>query len=239
MKLRYVHWMIALVLFASAFAGVGAPRLLKAEDAASSSRTISVLGNGVVETKPDTATVSFGVTTQATTAKEAISSTSSAMEKVLDALKGAGIDSKDLQTEFVSVYPRTDDTGQDIVGYTASNSVSATVRDLARVGALIDTGVGAGANTVSGPSLAREDQDKLYRDALKEAVADARAKANALADAAGVSLGDVKAIVEAPDTASSPLESFASLAKDSSGGAPIEPGTAKISANVRVIFDAG
>jgi uncharacterized protein YggE len=238
MKLRYVLWISALVLVASAIAGVGAPRLLKAEDAASSSRTISVLGNGVVETKPDTATISFGVTTQAASAKEAISTNASAMAKVLDALKGSGIDAKDLQTEFVSVYPRSDDTGQDIVGYTASNSVSATVRDLGKVGELIDTGVAAGANTVSGPSLAREDQDKLYRDALKEAVADARAKANALADAAGVSLGDVKSIIEAPDMSSSPIESFAALAKDSAGGTPIEPGTAKITANVRVIFEA-
>ena len=74
----------------------------------------------------------------------------------------------------MSVNPRYDDNGQAITGYDASNSVSAIVRGLSDVGDVIDAAVAAGANNVSGPSLSRDDQDKLYRDALEDAVAKAR-----------------------------------------------------------------
>jgi uncharacterized protein YggE len=232
MKLSHVLWLAGALLTASLFAGIAAPRFLNAA-ADPKPGTISVLGTGVVNTTPDTATVSFGVTTQAAKATDAMSNNAEAMAKVIAALKRAGIDAKDLQTEFVSVQPRYDDQGQQIVGYTATNSVSATVRDLGKVGDTIDVGVTAGANNVSGPSLARDDQDKLYRDALKAAVTNARDKAKALADGANVTLGDIQSLTESP-LESSPV-TFEAMAKDSVG-TPIEPGTAKITANVRVVF---
>jgi uncharacterized protein YggE len=108
------------------------------------------------------------------------------------------------------------------------------VRELAKVGDTIDLGVAAGANTVSGPSLARDDQDKLYRDALKAAVANAREKAKALADGANATLGDIQSLTESPLESGGPV-TFSALAKDSAG-TPIEPGTAKITATVRVVF---
>jgi uncharacterized protein YggE len=159
-----------------------------------------------------------------------------AMVKVIQALKDAGVASKDLQTEFVSVNPRYDDAGQAITGYSASNSVSAVVRGLSDVGDVIDAAVAAGANNVSGPSLARDDQAKLYRDALEDAVADAREKATALAKAAGVSLGKVRSLSESQQSVG-PLVYSAALAKDA--GTPIEPGTAEITASVRVVFAIG
>ena len=119
-------------------------------------------------TEPDTATTTFGVVTQGATAQEAMSRNSQEMAKVIDALKRAGIASKDLQTQYVSLDPRYDNQGREVVGYTASNSVAAIVRDLAQVGDVIDAAVAAGANNVGGPSLSRDDQDKLYRDALEE-----------------------------------------------------------------------
>jgi uncharacterized protein YggE len=236
MKLSHVLWLAGALLVASLFAGVAAPRFLHAAGDPKPG-TVSVLGVGVVDTVPDTATVSFGVTSQAAKASEAIAGNADAMTKVIDALKRSGIDAKDLQTEFVSVQPRTDDTGQTIVGYTATNSVAATVRDLRNVGDTIDLAVAAGANTVSGPSLARDDQDKLYRDALEAAVANARDKANALAKAANATLGDIQSLTESPAESGGPV-TFAAVAKDSVG-TPIEPGTAKITANVRVVFAIG
>src|SRR5262252_2285278 len=189
MKLRNVVWISALVLVASAIAGVGAPLLIRADTGdPSSSATLSVVGTGVITTKPDTALVSAGVTSQAAKAADAMSANAAAMTKVIDALKAQGIDAKDLQTSTVSLDPRFDDQGVSIVGYTASNSLSATVRDITATGPVIDAAAAAGANTISGPTLTRDDSDKLYRDALEEAVAQARLKATALARASGKTL---------------------------------------------------
>src|SRR5438876_3429286 len=128
MKVRHVVWISLLVLAASAIAGVGAPRLIRADSANPSSSTLSVLGTGSVTTKPDTATLSAGVTTQGSTATEAMDANARAMAKVIQALKDAGVASKDLQTQFVSGDPRYDDSSQTITGYSATNSVSAVVR---------------------------------------------------------------------------------------------------------------
>jgi uncharacterized protein YggE len=234
MKLRNVVWISALVLVASAVAGVGAPLLIRADTGnPSSPATLSVVGTGVVTTKPDTALVSAGVTSQAAKAADAMSANADAMTKVIDALKARGIDAKDLQTSTVSLDPRFDDQGVSIVGYTASNSVSATVRDITAIGPVIDAAVAAGANTISGPTLTRDDSYKLYRDALEEAVAQARLKATALARASGKTLGDIRSVSEGTDEAA-PLASFAA-AKDAAP-TPIETGTTDVTANVRVVF---
>jgi len=237
MRVRHVVWISALVLAASAFAGVGAPRLIQADAGDAAPGTLSVLGSGVVTTTPDTARVSAGVTTQAPNASDAIAANADAMSKVIDALKRAGVAAKDLQTEFVSVNPRYDDNGQAIVGYSASNSVSAVVRRLSKVGDVIDAAVAAGANNVSGPSLAREDQDKLYRDALEAAVANARQKAAVLAHAAGVSLGEIRSLSESPQSVGPVMFGAALAVRDAA--TPIEPGTAEITATVRVVFGIG
>jgi uncharacterized protein YggE len=234
MKIRHVVWVSALVLAASALAGVGAPLLIRADTGASTpAGTLSVVGTGSVTTRPDTATVSAGVTTQAASASAAMSSNADAMTKVIDALKAEGIDESDLQTDFVSLEPRYDDQGVAIVGYTASNSVSAKVRDVSKAGRVVDAAVAAGANTVSGPSLSREDSDKLYRDALEEAVAQARLKATALARAAGVTLGDVRSVSEGTQEVV-PL-TFAGLAAKPAA-TPIETGTTEVTASARVVF---
>jgi hypothetical protein len=141
----------------------------------------------------------------------------------------------DLQTAEVSVSPRTNDKGDSIVGYTASNTVSAVVRKLDEAGAVIDAAVGAGANQVSGPNLLVSDQASAYRDALEDAVADARAKAQTLATAVGGTLGRVTAISEG---GAMPIRLDAgAVAKDS--GTPIEPGTQRIDATVSVTFALG
>src|SRR6266480_1772458 len=134
MRARNVVWISLLVLAASAIAGVGAPRLILADSSDPQSGTLSVDGTGSVATQPDSATLSAGVTTQGATASEAMNANAKAMAKVIQALKDAGVASKDLQTQFVSVDPRYDDSGQRITGYGANNSVSAVVRGLSDVG---------------------------------------------------------------------------------------------------------
>jgi uncharacterized protein YggE len=132
----------------------------------------------------------------------------------------------------VSLFPRTDERGTGIVGYTASNTVTATIRALGEAGAVVDAAVEAGANTVSGPSLTRGDTSALERQALRAAFAAARQKAEALAEASGQTLGAVTAIVESG--APTPMPVAARDAIESS--VPIVPGTQTVEASVAVTF---
>jgi uncharacterized protein YggE len=212
-----------------ALAGVGRPAAARG-DAATTADSVTTTGHGVITVAPDEATVTAGVHTQATTAAEALSQNSARMNDVIAALKAHG--GKDLQTQQVSLYPQSKDDGT-IIGYSADNSVSASA-SIAGSGALIDAAVGAGANTVSGPTLSISDQDARYRDALKKAVEDARAKALALADAGGFGIGPVSTVVEQTSSAPQPMFSAGAVAKDAA--TPIEPGTQDVTADVTVTF---
>jgi uncharacterized protein YggE len=181
---------------------------------------------------PDRAAFTFGTVAQAKTASAALAASSEAVSRVIAALRRAGVAKADIQTSEVSLAPRSNDQGNTIVGYTATNSVTATVRNLADAGAVIDACVGAGADQVYGPNLLAADESSAYREALKAAVADARAKAQTLATASGVTLGRITAIVEGgPTPAPIPV---AGAARDST--TPIEPGTQRIEATVSVTF---
>src|SRR5829696_2463342 len=194
MRTRRIVIAAVTIAAASLVAGAGAPLAARAEDPQPG--TITVMGTGTVSSVPDTATISFGVVTQATTAAQAMSANTTAAERMIAAVKGAGIDSKDIHTDFVTLSPRYSERGDEIVGYTASNSVSATIRDLGRAGTVIDAAVGAGANSVNGPFLEPSEVTALYQDALKRAVADARTKGEALAAAGGMTLGAVSSMSE-------------------------------------------
>ena len=186
-------------------------------------------------TVPNRAAFSFGVATQARSAAAALNGNSAEMRKMIDALKRAGVAARDIQTASVSVSPRYSPNGEDIVGFTASNTVNATIRNASRSGAVIDAAVGAGANQVYGPSFTRSDETVLYRRALAAADAEARGKAHTLARAGKVRLGRVLSIVES-SAGPVPLAEKAAAARDA--GAPIEPGTQRIEASVTVEFAA-
>ena len=219
----------AVLLVLAAVAGA----LTLGADAAASdpAGTLSVQGTAVVTAAPNRAQLSFGVETQAATARGAISANAGEMRRVIAALKAAG--ASDIRTQSVWLSSRYGDNGT-VTGYVAQNNVSATVRELARAGALIDAAVEAGANQVSGPSLASSDEAALYRQALKAAVADARARAEALAQAAGTTLGRATQIAES-GSAPQPLP-MAAEAKAVADSTPIEPGRQEISATVTVTF---
>jgi uncharacterized protein YggE len=141
---------------------------------------------------------------------------------VIAALLGAGIAKADLQTQDVTVGPSWNDEGRPD-GFAAHSSVVAKVRNVARAGAVVDAAVAAGANESSGPSFDRSDRSDLYRNALRRAFADARAKAQTLASEAGASVGPVLRIEESSvPEAPVPYEARAALG---SGSTPVEPGT--------------
>jgi uncharacterized protein len=231
MKLSHVLWIAGALIVASLFAGVGLPLLANAVGTADGARTVTVNGSGSINSVPDTATISFGVTTQAKTAAGAFSANSAEIAKVIAALKGAGVGAKDLQTESVQLSPRMNDTGEQIVGYTAFNAVNAAIHDLSRAGAIIDSGVAAGADTVNGPSLTRSDSAAQYREALKAAVADAQEKAHALGEVAHFTVGQVQRVTEGSSSPPVPM-----MDKAAAPSTPIEPGTQQVDASVTVTF---
>jgi len=207
--------------------------LATAADASASQRSITVSGTGIVTKVPNQAQFSFGVATTGGTAQAAISANDARMNAVIAALEKAGLRARDLQTAEISLTPNTDQSGTHIVNYSASNQVTATTGSIARSGSIIDAAVRAGANLASGPTLTESDQLQLERQALKAAVGDARARAEAVAGAAGVTLGAVESVTEVSN--STPvLPQYASAA--ATKGTPVEAGTLQTEEDVTVTF---
>ena len=226
----------ALVLAAAALAGVARPDAASGQDAPQTeTQRITVTGIGSVTAVPDLAEFSFGVERQARTAQQAFADASAAIAKVVEALRRANVAAADIQTQHVSVSPRYSDDGQSIVGYSASSAVAAKLTNLARAGAVIDAAVAAGANQVFGPSLSLADRTQRYQQALRNAVADARAKAQALAAASGLTLGRIEAVAEA---GAAPPPRPVAEAAGRTADVQIEPGTQSVEASVTVTFAA-
>lgn len=199
---------------------------------------ITVTGEGVVEGVPDMAILSLGVTTQGETAAEAMAANSAALAKVLEKLKASGIEDRDLQTSNLSLNPTWSNydgsAGQKITGYTASNLLSVRVRALPALGGVIDSAISDGANALNGLTFTLSQPRPALDAARMAAVADARAKAELLAAAAGVSLGPILSIAEGGG-APFPGPMFRAEAM-LSDAAPVEPGTVSTTAIVTIVY---
>jgi uncharacterized protein YggE len=174
--------------------------------------------------------MSFGAETRRPTAQAAVAANADVMRRIINALRQAG--GRELHTQWVSVYPYSGENG-NVEGYTASNSVSA-VSDVDDAAALIDAAAEAGANQISGPRMSSSNAEALHRQALAKAVADARLNAEALAKAAGRSLGQITTIVQGGASQPEPMYRAEGLAADSA--TPIVPGEQETSATVSVTF---
>ena len=216
------------VVLAAGVAGAGG-----ASTASAVQHSIVVTGDGSVATVPDRASVSFGVSSDAKTASAALHANAADMTKVIAALKAQGIAAADIKTDLVSLSSRYSSSGDAVIGYTAANSVTATLRSLAKVGPVIDAAVDAGANQVSGPNLVRSDATAIYRQALRAAISNARGKAQTIASASGLHLRRITDVTES--SASPPVpESAARAGVEPS--TPVEPGTQLVEATVSVTF---
>ena len=207
------------------------------QDGVMTANGITVVGTGTADVVPDVADWSFGVRSQATTASDALSANAAAMKAVIAALGDAGISKDDLQTTEVSLYPETTEDGRTVTGYSASSTVTATVRKLGDAGKVVDAAVRAGANDVYGPNLHSSDTDAQYREAVDKAFDDARAHAEAISAKAGVSLGAPVAIVEGGGYMPGPYMAYdRATAAGAAEVAPVEPGTQTVSASLTVTF---
>ena len=195
---------------------------------------ISVTGEATVSVPPDLAEIEGGVTSEAKTAREASEANNAAMGKVLQALKGAGIEEKDVQTARLSLQPQSapNRSGPSaIAGYRASNRVTVRVRDVTKVANVIDTLVGAGANEIGGINFVVSQASKLLDEARERAVADARRKAEIYAKAAGVTLGAPLGISEEGNSAPVP---YRRMAAGMAVSAPVAQGEETLAVTVSV-----
>jgi uncharacterized protein len=237
-----------LVIGALATAVVGsalAPRSALAVDpTAPKEHMISVSGTGRVVITPDIADLRLGVAVTKPTVKEARALAADQMTKVIAALKKLGIADKDLQTTGLSLQPQYTypSSGQArLTGYTLSNAVAITLRDLDKLGDVIDNGLAAGATTLDGVWFRVDDPTRAGEQARQQAMAEAKAKAQTLARAAGVAITGVASISE---TSAPPPQPYymdgaraAALAQDT--GTPIQVGTNEVVVTVTVEYLIG
>ena len=197
---------------------------------------ISVSGEGVVQSAPDMATISLGVTTQAATATEAMAANSAEVARVLANLTAAGIEGRDIQTTGLSLNPvwSNYDQTQKIESYSAVNSVTVRVRALDALGGVLDAAVKDGANTLNGLTFGLADPAPALDEARRLAVADAARKAAILAGAAGVKLGRIINITEGGGYANPPpmFRAEASM-KDS---VPVAGGEVAMQVSVTMLY---
>jgi uncharacterized protein len=206
--------------------------------------TIIVSGTGKVTTLPDKATIQAGVEADAATAAEALDANSQRMRPLLDRLKAEAIADNAIETANVVVYPiryYDPQSGQEkTTGYRAQNTVTVTLSDLSRVGAVYAAAMEAGADSVSGPTWQLVDDTPSVTAALTRAIATARAKAEAIASDQGVGLGEALIIRE--DSASQPFVAFAAKTaaalRDEASVVPppISPENIEVTASVAVTY---
>ena len=160
-------------------------------------RTMNVNGTGQAFLSPDIAYIYIGVHSEQDTAAQAVSANNRDTQKVIDALKKAGVDGKDIRTTNFSIWPNQQYSpdGQPLgTRYVVDNSVFVTVRELDNLGDLLDSAVAAGANSINSIQFDVSDRTEALKKAREEAVKDAKAQAQELADAAGMKLGEIQSI---------------------------------------------
>ena len=197
--------------------------------------TVTAVGSGTGSAAPDRAEVSFGVTARAKTSRAAQDTASKAARTVLDAVKAGGAAEKDLQTQQISLDPQRNSAGA-ITGYTASQSVRYLTKDVAGLDKVIAAATAAGATDVSGPQFTMGDTNTARLDAITKAMADAKARAGAMAKAAGRALGPVVSVTEAPDSTPGPIRFAFGDAKSGLPSPAVEPGQLDAQAQVTVVF---
>lgn len=240
---RWLASGLTLGLLAAAIAGPGVAVAQAQPDSDDQVRTISVSGVGRVKAEPDVATVSVGVTKQGEDAGDASQQAAAAMESVIAALLELGIAEEDIQTTSLNLNPTYDwdDNPPNIVGWEASNMVNVTVRDVEQVGDVVDAATKAGATNMNGISFRVEDPTSAEAAARTAAVEDARAKADQLADAAGVSIIAVQSISESGGQAPEPVFFAREEAAFDTAAAstPVLPGQVELSISVFIEYEIG
>lgn len=238
--MRFVRLLAATLVLTTSLT----PAALSAQERERKEPVIVVSGAGDAAIAPDLAIVSLGVAETRKTAREALDVANAAMKAVVDALKKQDIAPRDLQTSGLSIqaqysYPQNEDGSPKppvLTGYMVSNTLTVRIRDLARVGAVIDQAVTLGVNQGGDIRFTNEDPAKTVTEARTEAVKNAIDKARTLADAAGVKLGRILEITESSNAEDPRPMMSARMAKSAEDAVPVEAGENSYAVNVNVTF---
>lgn len=241
---------------ALALAALAAPLAVQAHElssgpvVAAGNTLLTLSAEGRSDRTPDLAVFSAGVTSQGKTAGEALSANSADMNKVIAALKRAGIADRDIQTSNLSLNPiyqpqrpmpdgTVEPAQPKIIGYQVYNTVNVRQRNLAQFGRVLDTLVAAGANQINGPNFQMDDPDAATDEARTQAMKKARARANLYASAAGLKVLRILAISESGGYVPQPqvMYSRAAMADGMEKSTPVAAGEVSLISTVTVLFE--
>jgi uncharacterized protein YggE len=216
----YLSGILSVILFLTA---CGQVQSTATPSSTPAPRNISVLGSGKVYLTPDIATISIGVNTDDEIATRAVSDNNIQAQEISEVLIEMGVESDDIQVSNINIFAeqRFDENGNSLgTLYIVENTVFATVRDLEILGEIMGTVVEAGANSIFGIQFDVSDKTQALSEARRAAIKDAQLKAEEIAQAAGVELGDVQTINEIGGV---PVPVF-----EGRGGAGFDPETEEV-----------
>lgn len=240
-----IHSIPALLLAAAlAVPGAASAQATAPASVASGDGTLlSVSARGEAHRVPDVATLSAGVVTQAADANAALRANAAQMNRLMEAVRAAGIAERDIRTSGLNVSPqyrRSDGEAPEISGYQASNTVNLKVREIDGLGQVIDALVASGANQVHGPQFEIGEPDEAYDEARRAALEAARSRAGLYADVLGLQVRRIISISEGGGFRPQPMPMVGmramSVAADAS---PVSPGESTLSVNLDVVFELG
>ncbi|AQQ67998.1 hypothetical protein Mag101_10385 [Microbulbifer agarilyticus] len=201
---------------------------------------VSISAQGEASRVPDIASISAGVVTEADDSKAAMQANAKQMEQVMQAIKDAGIDNKDVQTSGISLMPRYDyqpNRERKIVAYQARNSVSITVRELDDLSGVIDALTAEGANQIHGPSFSIDDPEPLRAEAREKALKMAQTRAEAYAESLGTKVRRIVSIAEGSHGGMPRPMMRAEAAMADSASTPVAPGETSVSVHLELVFE--
>lgn len=204
---------------------------------------LSVSARAEASRVPDVASLSSGVVTQAADANAALKANSAQMAKVVATIRAAGVAERDIQTSGISIQPQyryAENQPPVITGYQASNNVNLKVRDIAKLGEVLDALVASGANQVNGPSFEIDQPEAVYDEARKAALKQAQARAQMYAESLGLKVRRIVSISEGGGFQPPMPVMMKAMAMDARAeSAPVAPGETTLAANLDVVFELG
>jgi uncharacterized protein YggE len=233
---------LVLITLLATLAAIPPARALERSSDISNDRWVEVSGEGSVGAAPDFARVTLGVTSAGKNAGEAMAANANAANALVSLIKAEGVAPADIQTSELSISPMfsqappRQQTEPTITGYSVSNNVTVTLRDIPRLGALLDKAVSAGANSIYGIGFGNNDPSALLDKARPLAVADARRKAEIYASAGGARIGRLMVLTEEAGR-QMPIAFSRAFAAGAPAPTPIEAGEDKLTVTVNARFE--
>jgi uncharacterized protein YggE len=238
--------MIRMMTMASLLALAAAPALASTQPVAVqtiSGTRLDVVATGEANRVPDVAIISAGVVTRASTASQALQQNATQMQRVIAALRRAGVAERDIQTSSINLHPdyRHRENEQPVVtGYNAMNQVTVRFRDIGQSGRILDTLVTEGANQINGPQLTIDKPEAALDEARRNAISVARARAQLYAQATGKRVGRILAISEGGGgfpRSDAIIVTGSRVGRAEMADTKIVPGEQTLSATIQVTFE--